>query len=256
MKKITLLLIFFIANISFINAQKKSELIAEVSQLTSKLESTSNLLTESQRNERVNKNRAEDLQAKMDQLQKSNDGLMKNLSNLTELSQKNSSNVNNALKSLKQKELKLKTITSSISSNDSIALSTLTQVKQTMGEETQVGVTEGAIVLLEKKETLFGESEKAEITEAGKQFLKKLVDVLNASPNNTLTIESLGASVDLKSAALWSATITTVLQEEFKVNPSLIDISFAEAGFKDEIRFKLHLNYNQFYLKTREAMKN
>ncbi|UOB19201.1 hypothetical protein [Abyssalbus ytuae] len=256
MKKIILSLMLLFFSTTFLSAQKKSELIAEVQQLKTKLDSTSNLLAESRRNEKVSKTQAEDIQMQMDQLKESNESLMNNLKNLTQLQQKNSENVNSALESLKRKEKQLTAFTNSISANDSIALATLTQIKRTMGEGVKVTVNEGAIVIAEKTETLFGDLKKAALSENGKQFLTKLVDVLKSNSTSTLTVESLGASVDLKTAASWSAVIAAALQDEFKVAPSLINISFAESGFTDEILFKIHPDFGKFYLQIRETMKN
>ncbi len=253
MKKCILPLVLFAISTSFMNAQKKSDLIAEIDQLKSKIDSTSSLLAESRRNERVSKTEAENMKSQMEQVQETNASLMKNMNNLTQLSQRNSENVDSALKNLKVKEAQLKSITNSISSNDSIAVYTLTSVKQTMGDGPEVAVAEGSIVISEKQENLF--SDKGVLTDAGKAFLKKVVDIITANSSSTLTIESLGASADKKTAAFWSATIAALLQDEYKINPSLIKISFAEAGFFDEIRFKLQPNYNQFYLKVRESMK-
>lgn len=253
MKKCILPLVLFIFSTAFLSAQKKSDLIAEIDQLKSKIDSTSNLLAESRRNERVSKTEAENMQLQMEQVQETNASLMKNMNNLTQLSQRNSENVDSALKNLKVKEAQLKSITNYISSNDSIAVYTLTNVKQTMGDGPQVAVAEGSIVISEKQENLF--SDKGVLTDTGKAFLKKVVAVLTANPSSTLTIESLGASVDLKTAATWSATIAALLQDEYKISPTLINISFAEAGFFDEIRFKLQPSYSQFYLQVRETMK-
>ena len=256
MKKINIPFVLIIFGCMFLNAQKKSDLLIEIHDLKSKLDSTSNLLAESRRNERVSKTNAENMELEVEQLKESNVSLMNNINNLTQLSIKNSENTENSLSSLKRKEKQLKGINDAIALSDSTALVVLTQIKKTMGEDVQVAVSEGSVTISEKQETFFDGAKKDQISAGGKEFLKKIATFLTTNPNFQLTIESLGASVDLKSSTSWSGVLSTVLQEEFKITPDHVIIGFDKSGFTDEIRFKLHPNFNQFYLKTREYLKN
>jgi len=103
--KTTLLSLGLIVVMSIsVNAQKKSELLAEINTLKTQLDSVNNKVAEAERNEKANKT------------------LMKNLNSFSQLSSQNSTNMNKAMESLNAKERQLKSISDAIASNDSTAL--------------------------------------------------------------------------------------------------------------------------------------
>ena len=80
-----------------IHAQKKSELIAEISILKSQLDSVNNQVAEAQRKEKASLVKAESFESQALELRDANKTLMKNLNSFSQLSSQNSSNTNKAM---------------------------------------------------------------------------------------------------------------------------------------------------------------
>ena len=90
MKRILLILCFTFATSSFLFAQKKSELIKEIQDLKTELDSTKALVADARKNERIGLARAESFKAQVTELQDANATLLKNLNSFAEVSNKNS----------------------------------------------------------------------------------------------------------------------------------------------------------------------
>ena len=184
MKKFILSLSLIFLMISVGHGQKKSELIAQIDGLKKELDSVKSLVTVAQKNEKVATTRAESFEVQVQELQAANTTLMKNLNTFAEVSNKNSNIVNSAMSSLEAKENQLKSINDAISKNDSTAIVVLTNAKQTLGENARVSVLNGAVIVSEKLDAIFGNDTGATVTETAESFLGQIAQILTVNPDS------------------------------------------------------------------------
>ncbi len=256
MKKLLLSLLLLSATASTLTAQKKSELLAEIEILKSRLDSTESVVIEARKNEKIGISRAASFETQVKDLQSANATLLKNLNSFAEVSSKNSSAINQALSSLEQKENQLKFIIDGIASNDSTAIVVLTNAKQTLGEEAKIGVSNGAVIVSASLDMLFGNSSNTAITSTSEPWLGKFASILKANPKMQLTIEGLTMTGELDIAALQANAIAGLLQKNYEIDPGRIVTLGKDGNFKEGINLKLHPNYAQFYFMVKENMKN
>ncbi|MFH6603991.1 hypothetical protein ACEZ3G_10925 [Maribacter algicola] len=256
MKKIILSLSFVLLLTAIGSAQKKSELIAQINGLEKERDSLKSLVTLAQKNEKVSTARAESFEAQVSELQDANATLLKNLNSFAEVSNKNSNIVNSAMASLEAKEKQLKDIKDAISSNDSTAIVVLTNAKQTLGENANISVSNGAVVISESLNALFGSDTGTAVTEKAETFLGQLAQILSVNPEIALTVEGLSMTGNLDLPAKQAASVASVLQTKFSVDSSRINTLGRDGNLKEGVLLKLHPKYDAFYLMVRESMKN
>lgn len=255
MKRIILSLCIIFTAFSTLEAQKKSELIAEIATLKSQLDSVSNQVTEARRNEKTSLAKAESFEAQALGLRDANKTLMKNLNSFSQLSSQNSSNMNKAMESLNVKEKQLKTINDAFASNDSTALVVLTNAKKTLGENAKIGVSDGVVVISTDLTSLFATDADSAMTTESEAWLQKIAAILIANPNTALTIEGLSMTGDLNLPAQQATAISNSLQK-MKIASDRITALGKDGGFKEGIRLKIHPKYERFYTMIRKSMKN
>lgn len=238
------------------NAQKKSELIAEIEDLKSELEATKMEVLDARKNEKISVARAESYGEQVKELQDANATLLKNLNSFAEVSSKNSTAINQALGSLEQKEHQLKFINNAISRNDSTAIVVLTNAKQTLGENARISVSNGAVVIASDLETLFGGSSHIEVADTAEEWLAKIANILKVNPDMAITIEGLTMTGEINVAASQANSVATFLQNNYEIDPGRINTLGRDGNFKEGINVKIHPKYQQFYLMVRENMKN
>lgn len=255
MKQIILTICILIISSSFLFAQKKSELIAEITALKTELDATKAEVTEAKKNEKIGLARAESFESQVKELQDANATLLKNLNSFAEVSNKNSENINKVMAKLEQKENQLKAINNTIAANDSTALVVLTNAKQTLGENSKIGVSNGSVIIASKLESIFETTTGAIVTDEGIAWLEKIGNILQANPKVSLTIEGLNMTGELDLAANQAAAIGAILQKQFSVDPNRIQTLGKDGNFKEGINLLLHPNYSQFYSMVKEQIK-
>jgi len=256
MKKLLLLSILSLASFTSVIAQKKSDLLAEIEVLKTKLDSTESLVLEARKNEKIGVSRAASFETQVKDLQDANATLLKNLNSFAEVSNKNSTAINQTLASLEQKENQLKYIIDGIASNDSTAIVVLTNTKQTLGEETKIAVSNGAVVISASLDMLFGGSSNTEIASSSEAWFGQLANILKANPGMMVTIEGLTMTGELNIAGAQANAIASTLQKNYEIDPRRIVTVGKDGNFKEGINIKLHPDYLQFYLMIKENMKN
>ena len=256
MKKFLLSSILIVMATTAVFAQKKSELLAEIEILKTKLDSTENHVIQARKTEKIAVAKATSFESQVKDLQEANATLLKNLNSFAEVSSKNSSAINQALASLEQKENQLKFITNGIASNDSTAIVVLTDAKQSLGEEAKIAVSGGAVIITAGLDGLFGNSSSTALSETATAWLEKLATLLKAHPKLTVTIEGLTMTGEINTAATQANTISSLFQQEFGIGAQRIVTLGRDGNFKEGISFKLHPNYTEFYLMVKENMKN
>ncbi|MFK7814019.1 MAG: hypothetical protein AB8B59_16095 [Maribacter sp.] len=255
MKRILLslscLLVFSIS----VSAQKKSELMAEISTLKSQLDSVTNKVAEAQRNEKASLVKAESFESQALELRDANKTLMKNLNSFSQLSSQNSTNMNTAMESLNAKEKQLKGINDAIASNDSTALVVLTNAKQTLGENAKIGVSNGMVIISSSLASLFGGDTESTITTESEPWVQKIGQILTANPNMAVTIEGLSMTGNLDLPAQQATAISNALQR-LEIAPERITALGKDGNLKEGVVIKIHPKFDEFYNMVKENMKN
>jgi outer membrane protein OmpA-like peptidoglycan-associated protein len=239
-----------------LQAQRKSDLIAEIENLKSQKDSLKSVIRDSQKNESVAKTRASSFETQVAELQEANSNLMANMSNFTTVSTKNSEIATSAMESLHAKENQLKSIKNSIASNDSTIIVVLTNVKQTLGENAKIGVSNGAVVISSDLDSLYGSDSGTELTPEAEIWAEKIANVLKANPTTAVDIEGLSMTGDLNLPAQQAVALSTLLQSKFAIDPERITTLGKDGNLKEGIRLKIHPKFDDFYLMVREEMKN
>jgi len=256
MNRILLTLSIVLVSSSFLFAQRKSDLIAQIDELKTELDSTKAVVVQAKKNEKIGLARAESFESQVKELQDANATLLKNLNSFAEVSNKNSENINKVMAKLEEKENQLKAINDAIASNDSTAIVVLTNAKQTLGENAKVGVSNGSVIITAKLESLFDTAMVSTVTAEGTVWLEKIASILNANPKVSITIEGLSMTGELDVAANQASTVGAVLQNQFSIDPNRINALGQDGNFKEGINLNLHPNYSQFYGMVKENMKS
>ena len=256
MKKVLLFVSITLFALNAGNGQRKSDLLAEIDQLNTQLDSTQAVVNEARKNERIGIARAESFEEQVKELQEANATLLKNLNSFAEVSNKNSSAINQALASLEEKENQLKYINDAIARNDSTAIVVLTNAKQTLGENAKVSVANGAVIISATLDMLFGGSSTTELSTSAEPWLGQVAQVLQANPEMMVTIEGLTMTGELNMASGQAGAIAVLLQKNFEIDPGRITTLGKDGNFKEGILLKLHPKYDQFYRMVKENMKN
>jgi flagellar motor protein MotB len=247
---------FFLIFITAAQAQKKSELIAQVSELETQLLQLNDSLSRTRAQMIANESKAQIFEEENSELRDANKTLLDNLNRFSQLSKQNTENINRTIESLNQKEEQLKTIHEAIAKNDSLALVVLTNAKQTLGENTNISISNGTIIISASLETIFGSDSSTKVLPTAEDFIKKITDILKANPELNLTIEGLSMTGDLVTPAKQAFAIGQLIQEKFEVDANKFTTKGLDGNLKEGVLFKLHPGYNTFYLMSRASIKN
>lgn len=253
-KPLLLICSLFVVTLSF--SQKKSELFAQIDDLEAQVSEIQQQLAEAKREISSSTAKASTLEAENVGLRDANATLLKNLSSFSELSKKNSENVNNALQALERKEQQLRGVTDMISSSDSTAIVLLTRIKQTMGENANPNVTDGAVVLTQSLNKLFGSDTGTTLTEEGKIWLSQLAKIILASPNVHAQVEGLNITGEFGVTYDQASVAAKELVTTLTVPVDKVGVSVKDGNFKEGVSVSLQPDYKDFYDKAKSNLKS
>lgn len=256
MNRIILSLCVILSVSSALYSQRKSDLIAEIENLKSQLDSVNSEVVLAKKNEKVSLARAESYENQVVELQDANATLMKNLNTFAEISSKNSDNVNRAMASLQNKENQLKAIKDAIAKNDSTAIVVLTDAKRTLGENARISVVNGAVIISESLDALFGGDTNVAVMPTAESYLGQIAQLLNANPKMAVTIEGLSMTGNLDLPAKQAFSVADVLETKFSIDPNRITALGRDGNLKEGVLLKIHPKFDEFYLMVKENMKN
>lgn len=239
-----------------LQAQRKSDLLEKIQSLKSQLDSVSSEVLDARKNEKVAQARATSFETQVSDLQASNNSLMSNISNFTAVSNKNSDIANSAIESLQATEGKLRSIRNAIASNDSTIIVVLTNVKQTLGEDAKIAVSNGAVVVSTDLTSLYGSDSGIQLTPEAEAWAEKIANILKTNPSTALDIEGLSMTGDLNVPAQQALALSTLLQSKFAIEPDRITTIGKDGNLKEGVQVKIHPKFSDFYLMVREQMKN
>lgn len=235
--------------------QRKSDLIEEVATLKMQMDSLNAAVSDARKKEKVAQTESESYKSQVTELQDANATLLKSLTSFTEVSSKNSSNFNKAMEQLNEKERQLKAINDALASNDSTALLVLTNAKQTLGENTKIGVSNGMVVISSDLSTLYGSDTESTIQAEAKPWIQKIAQLLAAHPSMSVTIEGLSMTGDLELPARQASSVREALQK-LEIAPDRMTALGKDGNLKEGVLIKIHPDFEAFYQMVKDHMKN
>ncbi|WP_299443284.1 OmpA family protein [uncultured Aquimarina sp.] len=269
MRKIILFASVLLLTSSFVHAQKKKDLLAEIDKLRQELKTTEGELTEARKNERVSQSKVKTMETQVADLKETNATLLTNMSSFTELSNKKATNLQTSQEIIKSKDIQLNAINDAITANDSTNLAIFSQFKNAIGGD-NIKISNNTIYIVLPNTTLFGESDKNYVVdEKAKPTLEKIASALNANPNLTILVEGNSNALKLDGKKLidnWdlssrqAASVVRVLQLDYKVDPKRMEAlgksEYATEGIETVTRIIIDPKFDKFYNLVKDNMKN
>lgn len=254
--KNTLLIISILLSFTTIQAQKKSDLLLEIESLKITKDSIQNQLAISRKKEVVSKTEAESYKAQADELLETNKSLMQNINSFTAASIEKSENIGKTLESLREKETQLKSITDKFNSHDSIALLILTDFKKVLGENANINVNGGAVIVALNQATRDGlVSKDANQKAASEAILSKIASVLKTYRDSNIVVETLTNTGEFDLALNQSTLLVNKFLKVHSINANRILPIAKDGGFSEGINIKVYPKFDAFYFELREQMK-
>lgn len=256
MRKILTHLALGLLAIGQVNAQRKSDLIAQNQDLKFRLDSVQRTVSTAQKNERIAQQQAQDLQAQVTELKDANATLLKNLNSFSTLSKQNTENINKTLATLKQREAQLGTMFNTMAAHDSTAVVVLTHTKQALGENAKVQVLQGGVIVIsESLDFFFDNGMGTKLSEKAKGWLANVAKILNANPNTVATLEGLSMTGELDMALQQAAAVAASLLKDNGIAGNRLTARGVDGGLKEGIQVRIHPNYQAFYAQARNDVR-
>lgn len=247
----TLILILITFN-SF--AQKKSELIEQVNELSTELRTTKTTLGETQRNLNIAEAKAKSMEEQLNEVKTINESLLENLNTMITTSTERSSNIGKTLEALQLKEEQIKFINDAYSANDSIALLVLTDLKNTLGEDARISVENSAVSVLIDNSFLFGsKANNNSVGAPGKDFLGKIAASIKKYPMLAISIEST-VTDNWELSTNRASAVAETLQNSYQVAPERL-LALGKSGSSEAIYIHFSPKLHSFYFNVREKLK-
>lgn len=253
MNKILLLLIAF--SITALQAQKKSELIAQVANLQKELDSTKSLVAKAEREAASSKITAESMERQLKDLQGANATLLANLNNFAEVSKRNTNNAQRALEGLEEKEAQVNTLTDVFAKNDSLAIQVVGRAKGTLGDVAQLAIGERSIAITYPVDAFFTDYKSQQIKADGLSTIQRLAEFFANYPNYDIVVEGLSNTGEFNLTGAQANILS------FELNKAGVDVTRLtsagrDGGFKDGFLFRLEPQFDQFYSNAKDQFKN
>jgi chemotaxis protein MotB len=271
MKYTTRLLIpmAFLISISTGHAQSKKELIAEIDNLKSELSSTKSELAETRKNEAMSSARVAAIETQFTELRETNTNLLNNLNRITEESSKKTASISESLTNIQRTERQLRMISDGLTKVDSTTLGIVTDLKQTLGENAKIGISNNVVTIAIENSALFGADNSYAVDGASTETLSKIADLLKKYPNTILEIDSYANALEfsktaapadnLELSALRAVALARLLKESHGIGEQRIVATgkgIEGMSVETSTRFQLRPDYETFYRGLKENIKN
>ncbi len=165
-------------------------------------------------------------------LRANNQELINNMGDLTTLTTKGAENLEKSLESLQEKDLTIRKLQNAITRRDSVNLALVQSLKGVLGnlddEDIEISVEKGVVFVSISDKLLF-RSGSYTVTNAAKQILGKVAQVVNNKPDFEFMVEGHTDNVPYRSGVLldnWdlsakrATSVVRILQNDFKVDPA------------------------------------
>lgn len=249
-------------------AQKKKELIAQIKTLQSELATTKTDLAQSRKNEASSSARVTAVETELTEIRETNATLLKNLNRITEESSKKTASISESLTNIQRTERQLRMISETLTRRDSTTLSIVTALKQTLGENAKLGISNNVVTIALENSLLFGEDNSYRIDTAATSYLGKIADILKKHPDTKLDVEcyanalnfgNTAPSDNLELSGLRAVAATRIFKEAYGINEGrLIGTGKGIEGLSVETstRFRIRPDYEAFFRLLKETIKN
>ncbi len=165
-------------------------------------------------------------------LKANNQELINNMGNLTTLTTKGAENLEKSLESLQEKDLTIRKLQDAITRRDSVNLALVQSLKGVLGDlddsDIEINVEKGVVFVSISDKLLF-RSGSYNVTNAAKQVLGKVAQVVNNKPDFEFMVEGHTDNVPYRSGVLldnWdlsakrATSVVRILQNDFSVDPA------------------------------------
>lgn len=211
-------------------------------------------------------------------LKANNQELINNMGNLTTLTTKGAENLEKSLESLQEKDLTIRKLQDAITRRDSVNLALVQSLKGVLGnlddEDIEISVEKGVVFVSISDKLLFS-SGSYNVTNAAKEVLGKVAQVVNNKPDFEFMVEGHTDDVPYRSGVLldnWdlsvkrATSIVRILQNDYNVDPKrmtaagrseYIPVSpTADKAKNRRTRIVVLPKIDQFYSMIEEGMKD
>ena len=165
-------------------------------------------------------------------LKANNQELINNMGNLSTLTAKGADNLEKSLESLREKDLTIRKLQDAVTRRDSVNLALVQSLKGVLGnlddEDIEISVEKGVVFVSISDKLLF-RSGSYNVTNAAKQVLGKVAQVVNNKPDFEFMVEGHTDNVPYRSGVLldnWdlsakrATAVVRILQNDFGVDPA------------------------------------
>jgi len=233
MKKSTIALLGIAVLLSSCVSQKKyAELEARQQETQDLLNSATVKLNTCLEEKATADARAQSLADQNDFLKANNQELINNMGDLTTLTTKGAENLEKSLESMREKDLTIRKLQDAVTRRDSVNLSLVQSLKGVLGnlddEDIEISVEKGVVFVSISDKLLFSTG-SYNVTNAAKQVLGKVAQVVNNKPDFDFLVEGHTDNVPYQSGVLldnWdlsakrATAVVRILQNEFGVEPA------------------------------------
>ncbi len=214
-------------------------------------------------------------------LKANNQELINNMGDLTTLTAKGAENLEKSLESLREKDLTITKLRDAITRRDSVNLALVQSLKGVLGnlddEDIEISVEKGVVFVSISDKLLF-RSGSYQVTNAAKDVLGKVAQVVNNKPDFEFMVEGHTDNVPYQSGVLldnWdlsakrATSVVRILQNDFGVDPArmtaagrsyyvpLADNETADSRAKNRrTRIVVLPKLDQFYTMIEEGMND
>ena len=217
---------------SCVSQKKYSELEAKQKETQDLLNSATVKLNSCLEDKATAEARMKTLEEQNSFLKANNQELINNMGNLTTLTAKGAENLEKSLESLQEKDLTIRRLQDAITRRDSVNLSLVQSLKGVLGnlddEDIEISVEKGVVFVSISDKLLF-RSGSYTVTDAAKQVLGKVAQVVNNKPDFEFMVEGHTDNVPYRSGVLldnWdlsakrATSVVRILQNDFGVDPA------------------------------------
>lgn len=174
------------------------------------------------------------LRDQVSEMSVTNQALLNNVGNMATLSKQEATNLEKSLESIKEKDLQIRTMQDALDKKDSVTLALVVSLKSSLGNLNDTDVTvnvEKSVVFISLSDKMVFTSGSTEISPRAHDVLAKVAKVINDKPEMEVLVEGHTDDVPITRdcvkdnwdlSVLRATSITRTLQKDFAVDPARV----------------------------------